>query len=138
MDGFVRFRYKDYAHGNRKRVMRLPAVGVGTAPFAARAAARFRPHSPLRYLVQSPAARKILPCAGDCWTGDSRPKPRRWSPTKLAESLASVTPTRSCPNCGAARMIVIDVFPPLPAAVEKTAGAYDCVSGGQFLTAREQ
>ncbi len=24
-DGFVRFRYKDYAHGNRKRVMRLPA-----------------------------------------------------------------------------------------------------------------
>ena len=25
-DGFVRFRYKDYAHGNRKRVMRLSAV----------------------------------------------------------------------------------------------------------------
>ena len=25
-DGFVRFRYKDYAHGNRKRVMSLSAV----------------------------------------------------------------------------------------------------------------
>ena len=54
-DGMVRFRYKDYAHGNRKRVMTLTATGVRPAAVAPRAADRVRADSPLRHPVQSPS-----------------------------------------------------------------------------------
>jgi hypothetical protein len=39
------------------------------------------------------------------------------------ELLAPITPARSCPNCGATRMIVIEEFPPRPAAPRQTATA---------------
>ena len=52
-DGFVRFRYKDYAHGNRKRVMRLIGLGVRAAALAPRAADGVRADSPLRHPLES-------------------------------------------------------------------------------------
>ena len=55
-DGVVRFRYKDYAHGNRKRVMSLSASGVRAAVLAACAAGGVRADPPLRHPVESASA----------------------------------------------------------------------------------
>jgi Putative transposase len=59
--------------------------------------------------------------------GDAAQEAESLEPEKCSESLATVAPTRSCPNCGAARMIVIGEFPPLSAKVEQIAGADACV-----------
>ena len=56
-----------------------------------------------------------------------RTEPGSTEPNKFNEGLALVTPTRSCPNCGAARMILIEEFPPLRAVLKHSAGASTCV-----------
>jgi Putative transposase/Transposase zinc-binding domain len=118
-DGFVRFRYKDYAHGSRKRVMKLSA-----SEFVRRLLLHVLPRAFVRirhYGFWSNRQRhEDLALCRRLLAGDAAPEAESLEPGKFPESLASVTPARSCPNCGAARMIVIAEFPPLPSAVEET------------------
>jgi len=44
------------------------------------------------------------------------------------ELQSSVTPTRVCPKCGAARMIVIEQLPPLTLAQTTLIGADPCLT----------
>ena len=125
-DGFVRFRYKDYAHRNRKRVMRLSAsefVRRLTLHVLPRGFVRIRHYGILsnRQRREDLAlCRRLLDC-------DVAHEPGSTEPNKFNEGLALVTPTRSCPNCGAARMILIEEFPPLRAVFKHSAGASTCV-----------
>ena len=59
--------------------------------------------------------------------GDTAPEAESLKAGKLSDSLTLVTPSRSCPVCGAASMIVIQELPPLPAVVEESATADACV-----------
>jgi len=113
-DGFVRFRYKDYAHGHRKRVMRLPAL-----EFVRRLLLHVLPRGFVRIrhygLLSNRQGRKDLAICRQLLE-DAAPEAGPGEPVKLPEAVALVTPARSCPNCGAARMAVIEEFPPLCAA----------------------
>ena len=121
-DGFVRFRYKDYAHGNRKRVMPLSAV-----EFVRRLLLHVLPRGFVRIrhygLWSNRQRRDDLALCRRLLEGDTAPGAKSLKPAKLSDSLTLVTPSRSCPVCGAARMIVIEEFSPLPAVVGETATA---------------
>jgi hypothetical protein len=125
-DGFVRLRYKDYAHGSCKQVMRLKA-----SEFVRRLLLHVLPRGFVRIrhygLWSNRQRREDLALCHQLLDSDAAPEAESLEPRKLSESLPSVTPSRSCPNCGAARMIVIGEFPPLPAAVAETAGVDACV-----------
>jgi hypothetical protein len=118
-DGLVRFRYKDYAHGNRKRVMELSA-----REFVRRLLRHVLPTGFVRirhYGILSnrrrqedlALCRQFLGCGT---TGEAEPL----GPLKRVEGPVSVTPTRVCPQCGAGRLVVIGEFPPSSAGVEVT------------------
>jgi Putative transposase/Transposase zinc-binding domain len=125
-DGSVRIRYKDYAHGNRKRVMSLSAselvrrllLHVLPTGFV-----RIRHYGILsnRHRHGDLALCRRLLAAGPSTLAEPP------ETVKLAEIAVSVTPTRVCPNCGAGRMIVIAEFPPLPTGMEVTVEADVCV-----------
>jgi len=113
-DGEVRIRYKDYAHGNKKRVLKLSAVefvrrlllhvlpaGLQRIRHYGILANRHR-HAKLalcRQLLSSPVA-----------TDAESPQETR----EPGESPSTITPTRVCPVCGAGRMIVVRELPPQP------------------------
>jgi hypothetical protein len=125
-DGMVRFRYKDYAHGNRKRVMTLTAL-----EFVRRLLLHVLPSGFVRirhYGILSNRHRheKLALCRQLLGSGSTAeaelPETR-----KIPEGPSLVTPTRVCPVCGAGRMIVIEEFPPRPAGQEAHEGAGLCV-----------
>jgi Putative transposase/Transposase zinc-binding domain len=116
-DGMVRFRYKDYAHGNRKRVMTLTAL-----EFVRRLLLHVLPTGFVRIrhygiLANRHRHEKLALCRRLFGTGSAVESE---SPEKdqITESPSSITPTRLCPVCSAGRMIVIEEFPPLPAGRE--------------------
>ena len=124
-DGMVRFRYKDYAHGNRKRVMTLTAL-----EFVRRLLLHVLPTGFVRirhYGILSNRNRrqKLVLCRRLLESSKAvEPEPESPEETKeTRESPSSVTPTRVCPVCGAGRMIVIREFPPMPAGQEAHTGA---------------
>jgi hypothetical protein len=116
--GFVRFRYKDYAHGNRKRVMRLSAL-----EFVRRLLLHVLPRGFVRIrhygLWSNRQRRQNLVLCRRLLDVAAAPEAESLEPGKFSDRLTSVTPTRSCPNCGAARMILIEEFPALLATVEE-------------------
>jgi hypothetical protein len=125
-DGVVRFRYKDYARGNRKRVLKLSAL-----EFVRRLLLHVLPTGLVRirhYGIlsnrhrheQLALCRRLLGCGTSAEAGSLEN-------VELSENAVSVTPTRVCPSCGAGRMIVIAEFPPLPSGAEITARANMCV-----------
>ena len=126
-DGIVRFRYKDYAHGNRKRVMRLRA-----SEFVRRLLLHVLPTGFVRirhYGILSnrnrqkdlALCRQLLGDGATAGTGSPEPM-------KPPENPVPVTPTRVCPKCGAGRMIVIGEFPPSGVGAEFTVvGVEVCV-----------
>jgi Putative transposase/Transposase zinc-binding domain len=124
-DGLVRFRYKDYAHGNRKRVMKLSA-----REFVRRLLLHVLPTGFVRirhYGILSnrhrhddlAACRELL---GGGPAAESGPE----EAVETAEGAESITPTRVCPNCGAGRMIVIAEFPPPAPGSAIAAGVEEC------------
>ncbi len=116
-NGIVRFRFKDYAHGNKQRVMRLPAP-----EFVRRLMLHVLPRGLVRIrhygLLSNRRRHEDLALCRRLLAGETVQQPKPAEPTEPLETLALVTPVRSCPNCGAARMIVIEEFPPSPATVE--------------------
>jgi Putative transposase/Transposase zinc-binding domain len=125
-NGFVRFRYKDYAHRKRKRVMRLPAV-----EFVRRLLLHVLPRGFVRIrhygLLSNRQRREDLACCRQLLEG-AAPEAGPGEADNCPEPPALVTPAWSCPHCGAARMIVIEEFPPQCAAtIERSAAAGVCV-----------
>jgi hypothetical protein len=125
-DGFVRFRYKDYAHGNRRRVMRLSAP-----EFVRRLLLHVLPRGFVRIrhsgLWSNRQRCEDLSLCRRLLDADAAPEPEPLEPRELSDSLAPVTPTRLCPNCGAGSMIVIEEFPPLRSALESIVQLAACV-----------
>ena len=116
-DGMVCFRYKDYAHGNRKRVMTLTAL-----EFVRRLLLHVLPTGFMRIrhygiLANRHRHEKLALCRR-LLDSDSAIEPKSPETEEIPESPSSVTPTQVCPVCGAGRMIVIEEFPPLPAGQE--------------------
>jgi hypothetical protein len=112
-EGRVSFRYKDYAHGSRKRTMRL-----STVEFVRRFLLHVLPAGFVRmrhygFLCNRHRHEKLELCR-------SLLEPRQAAEPKLPEAEApeistSISPTRVCPACGAGRMILIEELPPRPA-----------------------
>jgi hypothetical protein len=116
-DGMVRFRYKDYARGNRKRVMTLTAL-----EFVRRLLLHVLPTGFMRIrhygiLANRHRHEKLALCRRLLGPGPAV-EPESPETEQIPESPSSITPTRVCPVCGAGRMIVIEEFPPLPAGQE--------------------
>src|SRR5204863_576673 len=114
-DGLVRFRYKDYAHGNRKRVMTLTAL-----EFVRRLLLHVLPTGFVRIrhygILSNRHRHQKLELCRRLLGFSKAAEPESPEETKETHgSPSSVTPTRVCPVCGAGRMIVIEEFPPLPA-----------------------
>ena len=126
-DGVVRFRYKDYAHGDRKRVMSLSA-----AEFVRRLLLHVLPAGFVRiryYGILSNRQRQedLALCRerlGDGPTAGSESEERE----EAAEATGSIAPTRVCPNCGAGRMVVIGEFSPMASRAEIAVGVEECVA----------
>ena len=126
-DGMVRFRYKDYAHGNRKRVMTLSAL-----EFVRRLLLHVLPTGFVRIrhygiLANRHRHEKLALCRQLLGSGTAAEPESPEETRETRESPSSITPTRVCPVCGAGRMIVIREFPPMPAGQEAHEGAGSCV-----------
>jgi hypothetical protein len=124
-DGFVRFRYRDYAHGNRKRVMTLSAL-----EFVRRLLLHVLPMGFVRIrhygFLSNRRRQQDVELCQRLLDGPTTQEAGSCQSTTLSESVAPVTPTRSCPNCGATRMVVIELLPPSSSSVQNTAGAALC------------
>jgi len=112
-NGFVRFRYKDYAHGNRKRVLTLSAL-----EFVRRLMLHVLPSGFVRIrhygiLANRHRHQNLALCRALLGVG-STAEPDSPEQVEVPESPTMVTPTRACPICGAGRMILIMELPPLP------------------------
>jgi hypothetical protein len=111
-DGFVRFRYKDYARGKKKRVMRLSAsefVRRFLLHVLPRGFVRIRHYGILSNRHRHEELKLCRELLRDAAPAEANPGDTE----KLPESAVLVTPTRVCPKCGAGRLIVIGEFPPL-------------------------
>jgi hypothetical protein len=121
-DGFVRFRYKDYAHGKGKRVMKLSAH-----EFIRRFLRHVLPTGFVRirhYGILSNCRRQgDLAWCRELLGGGAAVEPAPHETSNIPDGPASITPTRVCPNCGAGRLIVIAEFPPLASAAKLAVGA---------------
>jgi hypothetical protein len=110
-DGFVRFRYKDYAHGSRKRVMKLTA-----SEFVRRFLLHVLPTGFVRirhYGILSNRCRQDnLALCRQLLGVETTAETESPEPVKQPENPVPVTPTRVCPKCGAGQMILIEEFPP--------------------------
>jgi Putative transposase/Transposase zinc-binding domain len=109
----VTFRYKDYAHGERKRTMKLSAV-----EFVRRFLLHVLPAGFVRIrhygLLGNRHRQEKLELCRRLLQPDSAVEPE--SPeVKAPESSSSISPTRVCPACGAGRMVLIEELPPRPA-----------------------
>ena len=116
-DSIVRFRYKDYAHGNRKRVMTLTAL-----EFVRRLLLHVLPTGFMRIrhygiLANRHRHEKLTLCR-QLLGSDSAIEPESPETKEILESPSPITATQLCPVCGAGRMIVIEELPPLPAGQE--------------------
>jgi hypothetical protein len=122
-DGMVRFRYKDYAHGNRKRVMTLTAL-----EFVRRLLLHVLPTGFVRIrhygILSNRHRHQKLELCRRLLESSQAAEPQSPEETKDSrESPSSVTPTRVCPVCGAGRMIVIRELPPMPVGQEAHTGS---------------
>ncbi len=108
-DGVVRFRYKDYAHGNRKRVMSLSA-----SEFVRRFLLHVLPAGLVRIrhygILSNRHRHEDLALCRELLGGEAA-EPEAAEAVKVPEGPESIGPTRVCPVCGAGRMVVIAEFP---------------------------
>jgi hypothetical protein len=122
-DGMVRFRYKDYAHGNRKRVMTLSA-----SEFVRRFLLHVLPSGLVRIrhygILSNRHRRGNLARCRELLAGGAavQSEPESAAPLPTAERPESSTATRVCPRCGAGRMMLIAEFPPLAVREEIVVG----------------
>jgi hypothetical protein len=126
-EGEVRFRYKDYAHGNRKRTITLSAL-----EFVRRLLLHVLPSGFVRIrhyglLANRHRHEKLDLCRRLLGAGSTAEPGSPEETREVRESVSPITPTRVCPVCGAGRMIVIEELPPRPAEPEAHKRAGRCV-----------
>ena len=125
--GVVHFRYKDYAHGNRQRVMRLPAV-----EFVRRLLLHVLPRGFVRIrhygLLSNRQRHDDLVLCRRFLTDKTAHDADAAESTNGSDALPEVTPTRSCPRCGASHVTLIEEFPPLPRLAEQRMPVGVCVA----------
>ena len=114
----VRFRYKDYAHGNRKRVMILTAL-----EFVRRLLLHVLPTGFVRIrhyglLANRHRHEKLVLCRRLLRASDSPGEASLPEAIETREIQSSVKPTQVCPACGADRMVVVGEIPPLRTGIE--------------------
>jgi len=118
-DGKVRFRYKDYAHGSRKRVQSLTA-----SEFVRRFLLHVLPTGFMRtrhYGILSNRHRcDDLALCRQLLGGAPSTQSEELEPAKPCEPAVCTSPTRVCPNCGAGRMVLLAEFPPLAIGTQAT------------------
>jgi hypothetical protein len=116
-DGHVTFRYKDYAQGAIWKLMKLSAV-----EFVRRFLIHVLPSGFVRirhygFLANRHRMEKLALCRK--LLGNAQPTESEVAgPAEEPKQAQEVTPTKVCPVCGAARMIVVAEFPPGPMALE--------------------
>jgi hypothetical protein len=124
-EGVVRFRYKDYAHGNRKRVMSLPA-----SEFVRRFLLHVLPAGFVRIrhygILSNRHRHDDLALCRELLGGSPAGEPEET--VTDPEGKESIAPTRVCPACGAGRMIVIAEFPPMAPGEELVVGVEECAT----------
>ena len=115
-DGQVRFRWKDYAHGNRVKTMTLPA-----AEFLRRFLLHVLPGGCVRsrhfgFLANPGRTAKLLRCRALLAVPPPAGPPAPESVAALVHRLTGVDITQ-CPGCGAGRLRLVALFGPghLPA-----------------------
>ena len=133
----VRFRYKDYAHGNRNRTMTLKAI-----EFVRRLLLHVLPTGFVRirhYGVLSNRHRhqKLELCRRLLGSSKATEAESPEDTEEPRESPSSITPTRVCPVCGAERMIMIRESPPMQAEQEVHKDAGLMVGFDKFVTRSE-
>jgi Putative transposase len=121
-DGMVRFRYKDYARGNRKRVMTLTALEFVRRLLLHVLPTGFQRIRHYGLLANRHRQAKLALCRQLLGTGPATEPEFAEEKREFRESRSSITPTRVCPVCGAGRMIVIKELPPMPAGAEAREG----------------
>ena len=126
-DGQVCFRWKDYAHGRQRRIMKLSAI-----EFVRRFLMHVLPSGFVRVrhygiLANRHRQEKLALCR-ELLGIEPTFQDQEDAPVPLAtpEHDSSVTPTRVCPVCGAGRMIVIAEFPPMVMNLEALNQAQLC------------
>jgi hypothetical protein len=126
-DGVVRFRYKDYAHGNRKRVMSLSA-----SEFVRRFLLHVLPAGLVRIrhygILSNRHRHEDLALCRELLGGVKAAEPEASEAVGVPEGADAITPTRVCPSCGAGRMVVIAEFPPTASGEEMFAGVEECAA----------
>ena len=111
-DGQVRFRYKDYAHGNRQRVMRLDAV-----EFLRRFLMHVLPSGFVRIrhyglLANRSRRAKLARCRELLEQVHPAPDPASCEPSKPIVMIPSDwEEIPLCPICGVGRMVVVAYLP---------------------------
>lgn len=121
-DGMVRFRYKDYAHGNRKRVMTLTALEFVRRLLLHVLPTGFQRIRHYGILANRHRQAKLAVCRQLLGAGTAAEPECAEETKEIRESASSITPTRVCPVCGAGRLIVIREFPPMPVGAEAHEG----------------
>jgi hypothetical protein len=110
-DGFVRFRYTDYAHGRKKRVMKL-----SVPEFVRRFLLHVLPRGFVRIrhygILSNRHRHEELALCRQLLAGAAATEAEPSALVKLAESAVVVTATRVCPKCGGGRLIVIEEITP--------------------------
>jgi hypothetical protein len=126
-DGQVCFRWKNYAQGRQWRTMKLSAI-----EFVRRFLMHVLPSGFMRvrhygFLANCHRREKLTLCRKllDVTTTAESETPEP-SPTQAQVSL--VTPTKVCPICGFGRMIVIEIFPPMPMSQQTLEMADPCLT----------
>ena len=123
-DGRVTFRWKDYAHGGRRGTMTLAAVEFVRRFLLHVLPAGFVLVRHYGLLANRHRREKLARCRE--LLGMAMPTRADVAPTDPGPIVppggeATVAPTRVCPRCGAGRMVVVAVFPPMtPAEVIAT------------------
>jgi hypothetical protein len=121
-DGKVRFRYRDYAHGNRKRVMTLTALEFVRRLLLHVLPTGFQRIRHYGILANRHRQAKLALCRQLLGSGTAAEPEFAEETREPRESLSLITPTRVCPVCGAGRMIVIKEFPPMSVGAEAPEG----------------
>ena len=128
-DGEVRIRYKDHAHGNRKRVLRLSAMEFVRRLMLHVLPTGFQRIRHYGILANRHRRVKLTLCRQLLGSAVARDPELPDQTREAQESPSAIIPTRVCPVCGAGRMIVIRELPPQVggAAIGSGSGSDVCV-----------
>lgn len=113
-DGEVRFRWRDYAHGNKVKVMRLPAE-----EFIRRFLLHVLPKGFMRIRHYGLLANRYRTAhLAACRAALDAPTPAPAEPETVETFLSRVlgTDANRCPHCGQGRLRPVSLLPPLPRA----------------------